>query len=132
MAEAKKVVRIGPFKDVIADGVRSGDLLTLSGQVSIDAAGGVVGPGDIEAQVRQSYANIQEVLAQFDATMDDIVDETWFVTDVGNVMANMQSVFSIRAEAYGNKSPEVSQTVIGITALVMPELVIEIKVMARL
>ena len=82
MAAAKQVVRIGPFKDFIASGVRVGDLLTLSGQVSVDGRGEVVGKGDIGAQVRQAYANVPEVLDQFGVSMGDVVDEMWLVTDM--------------------------------------------------
>ena len=106
-------------------------LLTLSGQVSIDDAGELIGPDDIAAQVKQAYANVKEVLTHFDATKDNIVDEMWLVTDVADVMANMATVWPLRAEAYGNKDPEVSQTLVQVGALAMAGLLIEIKCIAR-
>ena len=75
MTLAKQIVRIGPFKELIASGVKVGDLLTLSGQVSIDGEGNIVGAGDICRQLRQAYLNVQEVLAEFGASGDNIVDE---------------------------------------------------------
>jgi hypothetical protein len=63
MAIEKQVVRYGPLEDFIAQGVRVGDTIHLSGQVSVDAAGVTVAPGDIVGQVRQAYANVAEVLA---------------------------------------------------------------------
>ena len=98
--------------------------------MSIDAEGRIVGAGDFAQQVRQAYANIEEVLGKFDATMDDIVDETWFVTDIACVMADFETIFGIRTEAYGGE-PQVTQTLIQIAALVMPELLIEIKCIAH-
>ncbi len=35
----KQVVAFGPFKDFIADGVRMGDTIHLSGSVSVDEKG---------------------------------------------------------------------------------------------
>ncbi len=127
---ARQVVRIGPFKDLIASGVRAGSLVTLSGQVSVDGEGNVVGAGDIAAQIRQCYANVREVLSEFGASMDHIVDEMWLVTDVQDVMAKLDPIFAIRSEVYG-KNPDVTQTLVEVSALVMPELLIEIKCVAR-
>ncbi len=131
MTATREVARFGPFKDYIANGVRVGDTLYLSGQVSLDAEGALVGAGDLAAQVRQAYVNVAEVLARFGATMDDVADEMWLVTDMQNTMTNIEALFEIRAEAYG-KTPEVSQTLIQVAGLVMPELLIEIKCIAHL
>jgi enamine deaminase RidA (YjgF/YER057c/UK114 family) len=130
MSVEKQVVRFGPFAQAIASGVRVGDALYLSGQVSIDDQGQVVGAGDLAAQVRQVYANIAEVLERFDVGMDAIVDETWFVTDIAGVMKDMGGIFGIRSEAFGGE-PQVCQTLIGVSALVMPELLIEVKCIAH-
>ena len=129
MAIEKTVVRDGPFAQFIPDGVRAGNQVYLSGSVGIDAAGEVVAPGDIVAQARQAYVNVQSTLEKLGATMGDIVDETFFVTDVGAAMGNIEALWGVRAEAYGG-DPQVSQTMIGIAGLVMPDLVIEIKVTA--
>ncbi|MFV1979656.1 MAG: Rid family hydrolase [Rhodothermia bacterium] len=130
MARNKQVVRFGPFKDYIANGVKVGDTIYLSGQVGLDAEGKIGGAGDLAAQVRKAYANVAEVLGEFGATMDDIVDEMWLVTNVQNTMENIEELFGIRAEAYGG-TPEVSQTLVQVAGLVMPELLIEIKCVAH-
>ena len=131
MTGTKQVVRYGPFRDYIADGVRVGDLLFLSGQVSVDGEGAVVGEGDLAAQVRQAYANVNDVLARFDATMDHIVDEMWLVTDMQAAMGAVDALFAIRTDAYGG-TPDVAQTMVQVAGLVMPELLIEIKCTAHL
>ena len=64
--------------------------------------------------------------------MDDIVDETLFVTDIGGLLGNIEAWCAVRSEAYGAATPEVSQTCVQVAALVMPELVIEIKCIAQL
>ena len=126
----KQVVRVGAYKDFFASGVKVGDMITLSGQVSIDGAGKTVGDGDLEAQVAQAYANVKEVLVEFGASMDDIVDEMWLVTDVKATMKNLQKLWAIRAEAYGC-DPDVTQTTVEVSSLVSPDLMIEIKCIAR-
>jgi enamine deaminase RidA (YjgF/YER057c/UK114 family) len=78
-----------------------------------------------------AYQNVASVLAEFGAEMDNIVDETWFVTDVNDCMAQAEALFAQRHMTYG-KAPEVSQTLVQIGALVDPALKIEIKCIAVL
>ena len=131
MAVDKKVVRFGPFKNVVANAVQVGDIIYLSGQVSVDKAGKFVGINDLEAQVKQAYSNISDVLARLDASLDNVVDETWFVTDMDQVMANFQQIYTVREQAYG-ASPATTQTLVQVSALAMPELMVEIKCIAHL
>ena len=130
MAVDKKVVRFGPFKNAVANAVQAGDIIYLSGQVSVDKAGKFVGINDLEAQVKQAYNNIAEVLARLDASLDNVVDETWFVTDMDQVMANFQQIYAVREQAYG-ASPATTQTLVQVSALAMPELMVEIKCIAH-
>lgn len=131
MLKERKVARSGPFQDYIANGISEGDTIYLSGQVSLNDDGEIVGKGDLAAQIRQAYVNVSKVLGHFGATMDDVVDETWFITDIAGMMENIDALFAIRAEAYG-KQPDVAQTTVQVGGLVMPELMIEIKCVARI
>src|SRR5919201_199822 len=54
--------------------VKVGSTIYVSGQVSHDDKGNIVGHGNMEVQMRQAYDNIKKVLAQYGATMDNIVD----------------------------------------------------------
>ena len=58
-----------------AQAVKVGDTIYVSGQVSHDDKGNIVGLRDMETQMRQAYANIQKVLTQYGATMNNVVDE---------------------------------------------------------
>ena len=129
MSINKKLFRSGPYKDLFSQGVQVGNILYLSGQVGVDAKGQA--GEDLTAQATLAYASIKSVLAEFGASMDNIVDETFFVTDMGEFMGSVESLYTARAEAYGG-TPEVSQTVVQIVALVQPELKIEIKCVAHL
>lgn len=129
MTIEKQTVRSGPYKDIFAQAVKVDNVLYLSGQVGIDKSGA---PGaDITEQTRLTYANIRKVLAEFGATMDNIVDETMFVTNMEETMANAETVFAARAEAYGGV-PQVCQTLVQVSALVLPQLKLEVKCIAHL
>ncbi len=129
MSIGKKTYRSGPFKDIFAQGVQIKNVIYLAGQVGVDEAG--IPGAEITEQVKIAYSNIRKVLSEFGATMDNIVDETWFVTDVNEIMANGETVFGTRAEAYGGL-PEVSQTLVQVAALILPDLKIEIKCIAHI
>ncbi len=123
----KKLYRTGPYADFFSQGVQVGNVLTLAGQLG-DAEDGSV-PGDIKDQMINCYNNIKNVLSEFDATLDNVIDETWFVTDVNECMENVSEIFDERENIYGCK-PEVSQTLVGISALVQPQYKLEIKAIA--
>ncbi len=129
MAIDKEVFRNGPYTDLFCQGVRVGDTLYMAGQVGTDRNGSA--PDDLLAQMKHAYAHVQSVLAEYGATMDNVVDETWFVTDIDDTMAKVGDLFAARAEIYGKK-PEVSQTVVQVAGLVDPSFKIEIKCVACL
>ena len=123
----KKLYRDGPYEDFFSQGVLVGNILTLAGQIGVDEEGNT--PDDIKGQMIICYENIINILGEFDASLKNIIDETWFVTDVDECMQNVSEIFSEREKIYGCK-PEVSQTLVGTSALVQPNLKIEIKCIA--
>lgn len=129
MTIEKKTYRNGPFKDFIAQGTQVGNVLYMAGQVGMSESGFV--PANIAEQTAIAYSNMKHVLSQFGADMGNIVDETLFVTDMSELMENVDAVYGERESAYGSM-PEVSQTVVQVVALVQPELKIEIKCIAHL
>lgn len=106
-----------------------GNVLHLSGQVGMDAEGAI--PESMVEQTSLAYANVLSVLAEFGARMDHIVDETFYVTNVEEAHECLEEMFATRAEAYG-RQPEVTQTLIGVDALFLPGLKLEIKCVAIL
>ena len=127
----KKAHHEGPFQEIFAQGVRVGDTIHLAGHVSMDANGGIVGEGDLAGQFAQCYANIANTLDQFGAGMENIVSETIHVTDFGEVMGKLEAVVGARAAAFGGPANNVAQTMVEVSALVMPELQVEITAVAR-
>ena len=124
----KKVFRSGPYAELIAQAVQVSDIIYLSGQVGVDERGSA--PDDIVAQTVLAYQNVKAVLAEFGATLDNVVEETVFVTDMAETMSQVQEIFDARASAYGQR-PEVAQTLVGVSALVDPAFKIEIKCTAH-
>jgi enamine deaminase RidA (YjgF/YER057c/UK114 family) len=111
-----------------AQAVKVGDTIYLSGQVSHDDRGNIVGLRDMEAQMRQAYTNIQKMLAQYGATMDNVVDEVLFVTDMDTAFA---AAVKCRREVFSG-TPVVASTIVQIQRLAFPELLIEIRCVAKL
>ncbi len=105
--------------------VKVGDTIYLSGQVSHDDKGHIIGPRDMEAQMRQAWANVEKVLAH--ATIDNIVDEVVFVTDMEAAFA---AAVKIRPEVFRGR-PVVASTLVQIQRLAFPELMVEIKCTAK-
>ena len=125
----KKLFRNGPYADFFSQGVQMGNILTLAGQLGDDLEGNV--PKDLQGQMENCYRNIENILKEFNATLNNIIDETWFVTDIEECMTNVSKIFDSRKKIYKCK-PEVSQTLIGVSALVDPKYKIEIKCIAYL
>ncbi len=107
--------------------VRVGDVLYVSGQTAMGDDFSVTAPGDMEAQMRAAYASIARVLATFEVDMEDVVDETLYVTDM---MAAVTCAKQVRGEIYGDDFA-VASSLIGVAELGSPDLVIEIKCVAH-
>lgn len=108
--------------------IKVGNTIYLSGQVSHDEKGEFVGVGDMEAQMRKAYANIKRLLAEFGATMDHVVDEVVFVTDMKEAF---EAATKCRKEIFAGP-PVVASTIVEIKKLAFPELLIEIKCVAKI
>ena len=108
------------------DAVRAGDLLFVSGCVSVDEHGKVVGEGDVVAQARQVFANIGACLAAAGASFSDVVKVTTFLTDI----EDRARINPVRQEFFGDARP--ASTLVEVSALVLPEFLIEVEAVAVL
>ena len=127
MALDKKLFRNGPYADLFSQGVQVGNTLHMAGQVGTGASG--TAPDSLVEQMKNAYQHVESVLKEFDCTMDNVVEETWFVTDMHECMKQVQDLFAARQAIYG-KPPEVAQTLVQVVALVEPSFKIEIKCVA--
>ena len=106
------------------DAVRAGNLLFVSGCVSVDADGNVVGVGDVVVQARQVFANIGLCLAAAGASFADVVKVTTFLTDIDD----RAPINAVRQEVFGDARP--ASTLVEVSALVLPEFLIEVEAVA--
>lgn len=79
---------IGPYSPAI----KAGNLVFLSGQISIDPASGQLVEGDIAAQTEQVMRNIAALLSAAGAGFEHVVRTTVFLTDM-NDFAAMNAVY---------------------------------------
>jgi enamine deaminase RidA (YjgF/YER057c/UK114 family) len=106
----------------------AGEVVLVAGQVGIDGAGRVAG-ADILSQTKQVLENIRAVLAAAGCSMRDVVRFQTFLTraeDIDGFMQARREVFP-KYFADGAYPPN---TLLVISRLVRPELVVEIEAMA--
>ncbi|MCJ0762788.1 RidA family protein [Variovorax terrae] len=103
--------------------------ILVSGQVAYGPDGAVVGAGDLAAQTRQVYANLETALADAGASMRDVVKTTLFVKDLSPDKAVI--VRAARAPFLAADRPPAS-TMVGVASLARPELLLEVEAMAML
>ena len=105
----------------IAQAYKAGDFIFISGQAALDLQGNIIGEGDFEAQAVQAFENLKAVLAAAGSGMDKLIKVTIYVTD----MANFGSVVAMRERYFSPPWP--ADTLVEVTALALPELMIEIE-----
>lgn len=92
----KAPAAVGPYVQAI----QKGDMLYASGQLGLIPETGAL-PKGIEAQTKQSLANIQAILEEAGYTKEDIVKTTVFLDDI----SNFGTVNEIYAEFFGDAKP---------------------------
>ena len=114
---------------VFVHGVSVSDarLVYVSGMLARDAAGGLVGPGDIRAQTHQCLKNIAAVLELEGGTLADIVKVTVFIRN----MDHFTAIHEVRAQYFKDGNAPAS-TMVEISRFTDPEALIEIEAVAAL
>lgn len=108
----------------ISPGWKAGGLLFLSGQAAIDETGAIIGAGDFGAQLEATFANIDRVLAAGGSDRSRIIKVTIYLTDMGNFPA------IVEARRRYFTPPWPADTIVEVGALALPELMVEIDVIA--
>lgn len=104
-------------------------LVYVSGQVSWGPDGQVVGKGDMRAQCEQVFRNVTTVLRASGAGWGDIVKMNAFM--VGMSAEHVAAFREIRGR-YLQPGQLPASTLVGVTGLVQPELLLEVEVVAAL
>jgi 2-iminobutanoate/2-iminopropanoate deaminase len=103
----KAALPIGPYSQAI----RAGNFIFVAGEKGIDPKTGTIVPGGIAAETRQTLENIQAILAEAGATLDDAVSATVHMTD----LAEFQQMNQVYAEYFRVMPP--GRTTVQVPAL---------------
>lgn len=113
----------GHFSQAIAADAR-GRLLFISGMTSKRADGNIAGPGDIEAQTRQTCENLKAAVEAAGGTMADICRVDVFVKS----MADFDVIHRVRRQYFPDPPP--ASTMVQISGFTHPDYLIEINAIA--
>lgn len=109
-------------KPAYSSAVVAGKTIYLAGAVSgRDAAGNVIGRGDIEAQTIAVYENLKETLASAGATFADLTKITVFATK----LEYRAKIGEIRARYISQPPP--ASTFVVVASLADPDFLVEIE-----
>jgi enamine deaminase RidA (YjgF/YER057c/UK114 family) len=105
---------------------KAGNTLYIAGQVAQDVEGNLVGKGDFEAQVRQVYTNLQNIMEEAGGSLQSIVKMSTFLTHYNYI----ETYRSVRNEYFSEPYPP--NTLLIIESLALPDYMIEVEAVAVL
>ena len=106
---------------------RGSQMIYLAGQVAFDRTGTLIGRGDLRAQAVQVFENLKAGLAAADATFADVVKMTMFIV---NYSPEMRPILREVRELYISAERPPANTLVGVQALAVNGLLIEIEAVA--
>ena len=101
-------------------------VLFCSGQAAIDAEGKPMHPGDMRAQITLALDNLETVLRASGFSFKDVVRLNVYTTDVDKFLENYDAFITRLA----NAGCRHTDTLLGVTRLAFPEMMIELEATA--
>ena len=111
--------------------VSAGRLLYVAGQVGVNTAGELVGPGDAAAQTRQVLQNIGAILEGAGAGFSNVVEFTTYVVGRDSVAGFIEGRNQVFPDIFPNGDFP-PNTLLVVDGLVREEFLVEIKAVAAL
>ncbi|WP_265130092.1 Rid family hydrolase [Chryseobacterium oranimense] len=117
-----------PWEDIYgyAQAVRKEDTVWISGQLGHNEKGELA--EGMEAQMKQTYTNIKELLSRYNMTMEDVVEEVIYAMDMTTAFEARKN---LKTDVYTNPK-SVASTMVGVSGLALPGQLVEIKIVATI
>jgi reactive intermediate/imine deaminase len=115
---------IGMYSHSVRVETQDGTWIYVSGQIGSDADGNLVAPNDLPAQTAQVFENVRAILEANGASFADVVKLQTFIT----TQEGMAEMREIRSRYLTSHLP--ASTAVQVAALVVPDAVIEVDVVA--
>lgn len=115
---------LGSYSHGISIDVGDSQMIFVTGQIAMDESGNAVAPDDIGKQTEYVFQNIQTILAEDGASLDDVVRVVIYVTD----MSKFPQISAVRNKYLAVSKP--ASTLVQIQKTVKEGCDIEIEVTA--
>ncbi|HXV85168.1 MAG TPA: RidA family protein [Gemmatimonadales bacterium] len=102
--------------------VQVGNVVAVAGTTAVDETGAVIGAGSPYQQARFIYQKIGRALQEAGASLSDVVRVRTFVVDI----TRWEEVARAQGEVFSDVRP--AATLVQVSALVRPDLLVEIEV----
>ena len=122
--ERQRISSGAPWERIVgySRAVRVGRLVVVAGTTASDGEGNVIGAADPYAQAVAIFRKIEAALREAGASMKDVVRTRAFLTNVDD----WQEVGRAHAEFFGDVLP--ACTMVGVSRLLSPDMLVEIEV----
>jgi len=121
----KTLPKSGSYSHLVI--VKGGKTVYISGQVSQNAEGEIVGKGDLRSQIMQTFQNLKNALAEVGAAFSDVIKINIYVVNYRE--ENLAVIREVRSRFVSAEKPPAS-TLVGVESLFHEDLLIEIEAIA--
>lgn len=103
---------VGAYSHGLKVDVGDSEMIFVTGQIAMDKDGNAVAPNDIIAQTEFVFQNLQKILVDGGASLDDVVKAVIYVRDI----SKFKDISAVRNKYFANAKPvstlvEISKTV---------------------